>query len=148
MVRLVFATIPSLKARIASRGAASNFYQFIVVDLTNVHRLETSAAEVLGREAGKDVGTRALVFCGVSPDAAICADLRRGGLQMNFGAQNVQRFCVEMLEKGSLAFESRADAVKWCKCQLDRDLPTQHANMKKPSEDECKPYLIASNEHS
>ena len=118
-----------------------------MIDLTNVHRLETSAVEFLSHKAGENVETRVFVFCGVSLDAAVCADLRRGGLQMNFGARNVQRFCVEMLEKGSLVFESCTDAVKWCKHQIDHNLPKKYADMKELSEEECKSYLSASNEH-
>ena len=54
--------------------------------MTYVHRLETSAVELLKREARENVETRALFFYGVSLDSVVYADLQRGGLRLNFGA--------------------------------------------------------------
>lgn len=96
-----------------------------MIDLTCVHRLETSAVQLFEREARENVETRALVFCGVSLDSVVYGDLQRGGLRLNFGAQWVKRFCIEMMQLGSMAFEGRADAIKWCKSQIELGIPMQ-----------------------
>lgn len=94
-----------------------------MVDLTCVHRLETSAVGLLEREARENLETRALVFCGVSLDSAVYADLQRGGLKLNFGAQWLKRYSIDMLQMGPMGFEERAEAIKWCKSQIKLGLP-------------------------
>lgn len=96
----------------------------MVIDLSHVHRLETAAVELFRREACQNITTRALVFCGVTRDSAVHADLRRGGLRVNFGAQRMTDFCVEMIiRKGPMLFEERTDAVAWCKSQSKVGMP-------------------------
>lgn len=94
-----------------------NGYQFLIIDLTDVCRLETSAVELLAREARAKIEKRSLVFCGCSLDSEVYADLRRGGLELNFGAQSIRRFCIGIMREDPLGFELRDDAVAWCKSQ-------------------------------
>ena len=105
-----------------------------MIDLNCVHRLETSAVELLEREARENVETRALVFCGVSLDSVVYADLQRGGLRLNFGARLIKKFSPEMMQKGPLGFEERAEAIEWCKAQKELCMPVRYLE-KKPKND-------------
>lgn len=102
--------------------------------MTCVHRIETSAVKFFEREARESVEIRALVFCGVSPDSVVYADLRRGGLRLNFGAQWIKEFSLEMMQKGPMGFGERADAIRWCKAQNELGMPVRSLE-KKPKND-------------
>jgi len=127
-LQLVFGNIPSIEAKIKVRGKSADIYRFVVADLTSVQRLETSAIELLEREAREKVETRALVFSGVSPDSPVYADLLRGGLRLNFGAQWIKDSTLEMLQRGPIGFERCANAIEWCKSQIDLGMPAQSLN--------------------
>lgn len=129
----VFGNLPSIAEKIKARKEDAH-YQFIVVDLTCVQRLETSAVELLEREARESVDIRALVFCGVSLGSGVDADLQRAGLRLNFGAQLIKKFSPEMMQKGLMGFEERADAIKWCKAQNELGISMPSLE-KKPKSD-------------
>lgn len=96
----------------------------MIIDLTNVHRLETSAAQLLERNARENVNTTTVMFCGLFPDSAAYADLHRGGVRLNFGTHFVERSDMEVRVNDILAFEDRAEAIKWCilKIQYEKQL--------------------------
>ena len=86
------------------------------------------------REAREKIEIRELVFCGVSPGSAVYADLLRGGLKLNFGAQWIKDSRLDMLQIGPMGFEEYADAMKWCKSQLDLGMPARSLDEKPKNE--------------
>jgi len=140
-LQLVFGNIPSIETKIKVSKEESKFYRFMIIDLTCVHRVETSAVELLEREARENVETRALVFCGVSTDSAVYSDLQRGGLRLNYGTQRILILSLEMMQKGPMGFEERADAIRWCKSQVELGKPVQSL-CKKPQNEGQSPILL------
>ncbi len=59
------------------------------------------------------------MFCGISPHSVAYPDLERGGLKLKFGARWIKKFPLEMMQKGPMGFEECADAIKWCKSQVE-----------------------------
>lgn len=112
LTAVVFGILLSIEARIKSRKETADLYRFIVIDMIYFHRLETSAVELLKREARENVETRGLFFCGVSLDSVVYADLQRGVLRLNFGAQRIRKVCIEMMQIWLLGFKERSDAIK------------------------------------
>jgi len=112
-----------------------------VIDLSSVHRVETSAVALLEREAREKVETRALVFSGVSPDSVLYADLQRGGLRLNFGARYIKNSSLEMMQRGPMGFEERADAINWCKSQIQRGMPVRSLDEKPNNEGMFRKFL-------
>jgi len=104
----VFASIPSLEAQLLDKKRHT---RVIIIDLTTVHRLETSAAQCFDR-AVRDVTPRntRLVFCGVRKGSGVCADFERAGVNIIFNGSDID-------EKGIVAFETRFEAVEWCRNQ-------------------------------
>ena len=146
LIAVVFGTVPSIEARIKSRKEIAGSYRFTVIDMTYVYRLETSAVELLKREARENIETGAIVFCGVSLDSAVYADLQRGGLRLNFGAQRVRKFCIEMMQIGPLGFEERSDAINWCRSQIELGVPMQSLDMTKSPERKCTFRMTSHNQ--
>lgn len=91
----------------------------MIIDLTNVHRLETYAAQLLERNARENVNATTMVFCGLFPDSAAYADLHRGGVRLNFGTHFIKESDIEVRGNDLLAFEDRAEAIKWCILKIE-----------------------------
>jgi len=104
----VFASIPSLEAQLLDKKRHT---RVIIIDLTTVHRLETSAAQCFDR-AVRDLTPRntRLVLCGVHKGSGVYADFKRAGVNIIFNESDND-------EKGIVAFETRFEAVEWCRNQ-------------------------------
>ncbi|KDQ59289.1 hypothetical protein JAAARDRAFT_57211 [Jaapia argillacea MUCL 33604] len=104
-----FATIPSLETNLLSPNYQTSY---IIIDMTTVHRLETSAAQCFERSA-RDLAPRSitLVLCGVQKGSGVHADFERAGVSVVFGGEGGG----EGDEKGILAFGTREESVGWCK---------------------------------
>lgn len=114
---LVFATIPSLETNLKPKKKLLK-ESFILVDLSMVHRLETSVAEFLERKARelslKEPKTT-IVLCGISDRSGIAHDLRRGGANLLW----IDRPAAEG-EKGVPACKDIKEAIHWCASQAQR----------------------------
>ncbi|KAF9444033.1 hypothetical protein P691DRAFT_807989 [Macrolepiota fuliginosa MF-IS2] len=103
-----FASIPSLEAQLLDKKRHT---PFIIADLATVYRLETSAAQCFDR-AVRDLTPRntTIVFCGVRKGSGVHADFERAGVNILFGADQSN-------ESGIITFQTRAEAVEWCRFQ-------------------------------
>ncbi|KAF9814401.1 hypothetical protein IEO21_05135 [Rhodonia placenta] len=112
-----FATIPSLETNLKPKKKLLK-ESFILVDLSMVHRLETSVAEFLERKARelslKEPKTT-IVLCGISDRSGIAHDLRRGGANLLW----IDRPAAEG-EKGVPACKDIKEAIHWCASQAQR----------------------------
>ena len=66
------------------------------------------------------------------------ADLQRGGLRLNFGARSIKKFSLEMMQKGAMGFEERADAIKWCQAQNELGMPVRSLEKKPKNDGKCR----------
>lgn len=82
----------------------------IVIDMTRVHRVETSAVQLLERKA-KELENATLAICGVGAHSGVYNDFKRGGLNL----VPAPRYCRSDLEQNRdlLCFASRNEVLRW-----------------------------------
>ena len=85
----------------------------------HVHRLETSAVQLLSRKA-RESDAVTILFLGLSPESGAHADLKRGGIEIIFVPPGNEKTSAATTEKGILAFQECANALLWCKLQTER----------------------------
>ncbi len=123
---LGFATVPSLEAKLAIGESGTKDTHSVIIDLTKVHRLDTSAVEFLEAKIRENFEGRTIIFSGIMHRSPAAMDLQRGGIPLDFSA----RWSVSYTDRaicGPPAFEDHADAVEWCRCpgrHLVRNDPT------------------------
>lgn len=96
----------------------------VVIDLTNVHRLETSVVEWMGRQA-REVASQSwpapLLLAGVKQHSGVHADLERGGIDCHW-LHHAHSDSSQASEKdGELSqiytFDTLRDGLEWIKCR-------------------------------
>ncbi|KAJ7247016.1 sulfate transporter family-domain-containing protein [Mycena rebaudengoi] len=108
-----FASIPSLERQLVD---AKEPISYFIVDLTDAHRIETSAARCIARcVRDLEIKSRALILCGVVKGSGLHADFARSEVSLVLDTDS------EKEEKGVLAFGNRASALAWCQQQHDKD---------------------------
>lgn len=123
---LVFATIPSLEAKLAVCESGTKDTHFIIIDLTKVHRLDTSAVEFLETKLRESFEGHTIIFSGIMHRSPAAMDLQRGGISLDFSARWSASYTDPAI-CGPLAFQYHADAVEWCRYpgrHIVRDDPT------------------------
>ncbi|KAJ7849763.1 hypothetical protein B0H13DRAFT_1644882 [Mycena leptocephala] len=104
-----FATIPALERQLKAPSPSTH----IILDLTRVHRLETTVADFVGRKSRelRTTGTL-LVLCGFNVSSGVAADLVRGGIDLLWpGRPHTD---------GAIAvFEELREALAWCETEAD-----------------------------
>ncbi|KAL8681976.1 MAG: hypothetical protein Q9186_001918 [Xanthomendoza sp. 1 TL-2023] len=110
-----FATIPSLEAKLAFGQSDADVP--CIIDMTQVHRLDTSAVECLESKLRERTDGEVILFAGIMQRSPAIMDLQRGGVSLNFTTRYSRRSCVELSASASLAFEDYDDAVRWCQDQ-------------------------------
>ncbi|KAL8690020.1 MAG: hypothetical protein Q9224_004506 [Gallowayella concinna] len=110
-----FATIPSLEAKLAFGQSDADVP--CIIDMTQVHRLDTSAVECLESKLRERTDGEVIPFAGIMQRSPAIMDLQRGGVSLNFTTRYSRRSCVELSASACLAFEDYDDAVRWCQDQ-------------------------------
>jgi hypothetical protein len=134
---LVFATVPSLEAKLAVGESDTKDTHFVIIDLTKVHRLDTSAVEFLEAKIRESFEGRTIIFSGIMHRSPAAMDLQRGGIPLDFSA----RWSVSYTDRaicGPLAFEDHADAVEWCRCPGRHVVRNNPIVAVAPSGDTCR----------
>ncbi|KAJ7277636.1 hypothetical protein C8J57DRAFT_1713361 [Mycena rebaudengoi] len=111
-----FASIPSLERQLVD---AKEPISYFILDLTNAHRIETSAARCIARcVRDLEIKSRALILCGVVKGSGLHADFVRSEVSLVLDIDSEKE---EKEEKGVLAFVNPASALAWCQQQHDKD---------------------------
>ncbi|TFK33141.1 sulfate transporter family-domain-containing protein [Crucibulum laeve] len=105
-----FATIPSLEREMAI--AIDSPLRHVILDLSQVHRLETNLVDYLVRK-GKELAARLkpviLVLSGVEKGSGAFLDLERGGLVCLWDGYDLSSET-----EGYVCFEDLVEAARWC----------------------------------
>ena len=135
---LVFASIPSLEAAIDMSQSPSSLYQCVVVDVTNVCRIETAAVESLERKSREIVGSMMLILAGLSEDSVVNADLQRGGLVLTFNTRSPPKHLGSLGQAELLAFQTVNEAFRWCNWYYHESCITQPVLVGAETDNESK----------
>ncbi|KAL8916413.1 MAG: hypothetical protein Q9208_008534 [Pyrenodesmia sp. 3 TL-2023] len=113
MGHIFFASIPSLEYAFTRTQKACAHHHIIVLDMSQVCRVETAAAEFLERTFQDIASSTLFIIAGVSEESAVHADLQRGGLPVDFEPHHVSACSKNLLSSNVIAFESLVKAVEW-----------------------------------
>ncbi|KAJ6544528.1 hypothetical protein B0H19DRAFT_1170895 [Mycena capillaripes] len=114
---IFFASVPSLEKKLLDTQIPA---EFIILDLTRAHRIETTAARCLTRCVRElELKKSTLIICGLVKDSGLHADFTRAEVTLAFDAEK------GVLGKEVLVFATRAACLTWCQHQrkkLDQPL--------------------------
>ncbi|KAL8813190.1 MAG: hypothetical protein Q9200_000457, partial [Gallowayella weberi] len=120
-----FATIPSLEAQLAmGKSDADKRCPRFIIDMTRVHRLDTSAVDCLESKLRERTKGETIVFAGIMERSPVTMDLQRGGVFLDFTTAFSKRSHLELSASAPLAFEDYNDAVRWCEKQESEVIPS------------------------
>ncbi|KAI4169069.1 MAG: hypothetical protein LQ343_005932 [Gyalolechia ehrenbergii] len=142
----VFATLPSLESAFKVTKRLLGQHDCIIVDASQVHRLETSAVEVLEREYQEIDSSCPLIFIGISEDSAVYADLQRGGLPLTFAPRYLPRTSDGITKPEPVAFDNLDQALKWCSLHIQSVSATHPIVSHGPARADDGPYLNTEEE--
>ena len=114
----VFGVIPSLEAKINPNQKSHVPHQYVVIDMTRVHRLETAAVQAL-RSNAREAKTSTIVLCGLFSGSGPHADLERGGLKLRF-LTSESKDSTPTGPNEIRAFDNRIASIEWCRSQTEK----------------------------
>ena len=117
---------------------ATNQYQYLVLDLTNVCRIETSVVEFLERKIREVAESTTVMLAGLSDDSTVYADLQRGGLVLNFETRSPHRPSSTLEQVDPMGFETLDEAVEWSNVHQDQVSDSRSLTVSVGSDDESK----------
>ncbi|KAF9467845.1 hypothetical protein BDZ94DRAFT_1210280 [Collybia nuda] len=119
---IFFATIPSLEKEVNMPCSG-----FILLDLTRVHRIETSATIFIKNKvqelAAKPQAVK-VVMCGLVRDSGAHLDLKRGHINCTWDGDTNRLSDAE--EEIMICFEGMREAIQWCEDNMNR----RHGNVR------------------
>lgn len=113
-------------------------YQYLVLDVTNVCRIETSVVEFLERKIREVAESTTVMLAGLSDDSTVYADLQRGGLVLNFETLSPQRRSNILEQVDPMAFETLDEAVEWSNLHQHQVSDSRSLTVSVGSDDDSK----------
>ena len=81
--------------------------------------------QLLEKKARENPETVTIVFCGIPVGSGTCADIQRGGINLNFSSPRAAQSQVQTQKGIILTFKTRGEATEWCKSQVKSDVASQ-----------------------